>query len=92
VHGAQPKPDPISDLGWLLVRLAGLPTYRGSDVLAPDADEVAFELPSTIVARHQHDEPSRRLVGARVLAGDIVGESRMDPALAFPVRAQAGAP
>jgi hypothetical protein len=60
--------------------------------LAPDADEVAFELPRTIVAGHQHDERSRRLVGARVLASDLVGESRKDPALAFPVSAQTGAP
>ena len=74
------------------VSLAGLPTDRGSDVLAPDAYGIAFDRRRTIVAGHQHDERSRRLVGARVLASDIVGESRKHPALAFPVRAHTRAP
>ena len=75
-----------------LLAWQALPTDRGSDVLAPDADGIAFDRRRTIVAGHQHDERSRRLVGARVLASDILGESRKHPALAFPVRAHTRAP
>ena len=70
----------------------GLPTERSSHVMAPDAGEVAFEIPGNIFVGHQHEERSRWLVGARVLARNIGGEGRKDPALAFPVRAQTGAP
>ena len=70
----------------------GLPTERSSHVMAPDAGEVAFEIPRNIFVGHQHDERSRWFFCARVLARDIGGEGRKDPALAFPIRAQTGTP
>src|SRR5579864_2840704 len=53
---------------------------------------LAFDLLGTIVGRHEHDQRTRRLISARILAGDVIGEGGFDPGLPRPVGAYAGSP